>query len=123
MAEPGIALCSMATSPSASAAASFALSVQTFARGRHLFLGADAEAVLVVSAVEAELLKKDPYNRLHARAPRYRLGAEFVRDGALAASGLLDRDLGGPSVHPYQPDGLWAEVSHYGYPAGFTSQK
>ena len=75
------------------------------------------------SAVEAELLKKDPYNRLHARAPRYRLGAEFVRDGALAASGLLDRDLGGPSVHPYQPDGLWAEVSHYGYPAGFTSQK
>jgi hypothetical protein len=36
---------------------------------------------------------------------------------------LLNRDLGGPSVHPYQPDGLWAEISHYGYPAGFTSQK
>ena len=43
MAEPGLALCSMATSPSASAAGSFALSVQTFERGRHLFLGADAE--------------------------------------------------------------------------------
>ena len=43
MAEPGLALCSIATSPSASAAGSFALSVQTFERGRHLFLGADAE--------------------------------------------------------------------------------
>ena len=75
------------------------------------------------SAVTQELLEKDPYNRLLARSPRYRLAAEFVRDSALAASGLLNRDLGGPSVHPYQPDGLWAEVSHYGYPAGFTSQK
>jgi hypothetical protein len=75
------------------------------------------------SALTPELLERDPYNRLLARAPRYRLAAEFVRDSALAASGLLNRDLGGPSVHPYQPDGLWAEVSHYGYPAGFTSQK
>ena len=75
------------------------------------------------SATTEELLEKDPYNRLLARAPRYRMAAEFVRDSALAASGLLIRDLGGPSVHPYQPDGLWAEVSHYGYPAGFTSQK
>ncbi|MFM1558210.1 MAG: DUF1553 domain-containing protein [Roseibacillus sp.] len=75
------------------------------------------------SAATPELLEKDPYNRLLARAPRFRLGAEFVRDSALAASGLLNRDLGGPSVHPYQPEGLWAEVSHYGYPSGFTSQK
>ena len=75
------------------------------------------------SVVTPGLLEKDPYNRLLARAPRYRLAAEFVRDSALAAGGLLNRDLGGPSVHPYQPDGLWAEVSHYGYPAGFTSQK
>ena len=75
------------------------------------------------SAVTRELLKRDPYNRLLARAPRFRLAAEFVRDGALAASGLLNHDVGGPSVHPYQPDGLWAEVSHYGYPSGFTSQK
>ena len=68
-------------------------------------------------------LELDPYNRLLARAPRFRLGAEFVRDSALLAAGLINRDLGGPSVHPYQPDGLWAEISHYGYPAGFTSQK
>ncbi len=75
------------------------------------------------SAVTPELLEKDPYNRLLARAPRYRLQAEFVRDSALAAGGLLNRDIGGPSVHPYQPTSLWEEVSHYGYPSGFTSQK
>ena len=50
MAEPGLALCSMATSQSASAAGSFALSVQTFERGRHLFLGADAEGAAAVHA-------------------------------------------------------------------------
>jgi hypothetical protein len=75
------------------------------------------------SASTAEQREKDPYNRLLARAPRYRLSAEFIRDSALSAAGLLSTDLGGPSVHPYQPDGLWAEVSHYGYPRGFTSQK
>ena len=75
------------------------------------------------SAATPELLEKDPYNRLLARAPRFRLAAEFVRDGALAASGLLNGDLGGPSVHPYQPDGLWEQVSHYGYPNPFSSQK
>ena len=48
MAEPGLALCSLATSPSASSAGSFALSVQTFERGRHLFLGADAEGAEAV---------------------------------------------------------------------------
>jgi hypothetical protein len=50
---------------------------------------------------------KDPRNRLLARAPRLRLDAETVRDQALAASGLLSRRLGGPSVFPPQPDGLW----------------
>ena len=75
------------------------------------------------SAATPDSLELDPYNRLLARAPRFRLGAEFVRDSALLAAGLINRDLGGPSVHPYQPDGLWAEISHYGYPAGFTSQK
>jgi hypothetical protein len=75
------------------------------------------------SASTVEQREKDPYNRLLARAPRYRMSAEFIRDSALAAAGLLSTDLGGPSVHPYQPDGLWAEVSHYGYPRGFTSQK
>ena len=69
------------------------------------------------------MMGKDPYNRLLARAPRFRLDAEFVRDSALAAGGLLNREIGGPSVYPYQPDGLWSEISHYGYPAGFTSQK
>ncbi len=82
-----------------------------------------SETYQQTSAATPGLLERDPYNRLLARAPRYRLAAEFVRDSALSASGLLNRDLGGPSVHPYQPDGLWAEVSHYGYPAGFTSQK
>ena len=53
----------------------------------------------------------DPQNRLLARAPRWRLPAETVRDNALAISGLLQRRIGGPSVHPYQPAGLWEDVS------------
>ncbi len=54
-----------------------------------------------------ELLQKDPRNRLLARAPRRRLDAEIVRDQALAISGLLSHKVGGPSVYPPQPDGLW----------------
>ncbi len=54
-----------------------------------------------------ELLKRDPRDRLLARFPRVRLEAEMVRDQALEASGLLCRKLGGPSVFPVQPDGLW----------------
>ena len=49
----------------------------------------------------------DPFNRLFARGPRFRLDAETVRDNALAISGLLNRKIGGPSVFPYQPDGIW----------------
>ncbi len=56
----------------------------------------------------------DPQNRLLWRAPTYRLSAEMIRDQALAVSGLLCRELGGPSVKPYQPDGLWEEVSYNG---------
>lgn len=56
----------------------------------------------------------DPGNRLLARGPRFRLAAEFVRDNALAVSGLLVPRVGGPSVQPYQPPGLWKEVSHFG---------
>jgi hypothetical protein len=59
------------------------------------------------SKARPELLAKDPRNRLLARAPRYRLEAEMVRDQALVLSGLLSRELGGPSVYPPQPEGLW----------------
>lgn len=61
-----------------------------------------------------EQLELDPRNRLLARGPRFRLPAEFIRDQALAVSGLLVPRIGGPSVHPYQPHGIWKEVSHFG---------
>lgn len=54
-----------------------------------------------------ELVERDPYNRLLARGPRFRIEAEMVRDQALAASGLLSAKIGGPSVFPYQPEGIW----------------
>lgn len=53
------------------------------------------------------LLERDPYNRLLARGPRFRVEAETVRDIALAVSGLLSPRVGGPSVFPDQPDGVW----------------
>ena len=59
------------------------------------------------SALRPELEESDPDNRLYARGPRFRLSAEAVRDQALALSGLLSRKLGGPSVYPPQPDGIW----------------
>jgi hypothetical protein len=59
------------------------------------------------SHASPELYRRDPYNRLYARGPRFRLDAEAVRDNALAVSGLLCRKVGGPSVFPYQPDGIW----------------
>ncbi|MEE3076592.1 MAG: PSD1 and planctomycete cytochrome C domain-containing protein [Planctomycetota bacterium] len=64
--------------------------------------------------VSDELKRVDPYNQLYARQVRFRLDAEFVRDNALAVSGLLVRDIGGRSVHPYQPAGYW---SHMNFPA------
>jgi hypothetical protein len=63
------------------------------------------------SRVTRELLAIDPNNLLLARGPRFRLQGEFVRDNALSVSGLLVRKVGGPSVKPYQPPGLWNEVS------------
>jgi hypothetical protein len=59
------------------------------------------------SRVTSELEAKDPYNRLYARGPRFRVEAEEVHDMALAASGLLSDKMFGPSVFPYQPDGIW----------------
>jgi hypothetical protein len=66
------------------------------------------------SRVTKELLERDPDNKLLARGPRLRLSAEMIRDQALFASGLLVEKLGGPSVKPYQPAGLWNELSGTG---------
>ncbi len=63
------------------------------------------------SQASAEQLARDPDNRLLGRGARFRLSAETIRDQALCASGLLDRRIGGPSVKPYQPEGLWEEVA------------
>jgi hypothetical protein len=59
-----------------------------------------------------ERLARDPENRLLSRGPRYRLDAEMIRDQSLAASGLLVRTIGGPSVKPPQPAGLWEAVGY-----------
>jgi hypothetical protein len=66
------------------------------------------------SRVTAEKLAKDPTNRLLARGPRYRLDAEMVRDQALFVGGLLVEEVGGPSVKPPQPAGLWEAVGYTG---------
>ncbi len=63
------------------------------------------------SKVSPDLLEKDPENKLHARGPRFRLSAHEIRDQALALSGRLSDKIGGPSVKPYQPAGLWSDVS------------
>jgi hypothetical protein len=65
------------------------------------------------------LVEKDPENRLLARGPRVRMPAEMIRDTALAAGGLLNDAIGGPSVMPYQPKGLWEELA---FGDGFSAQ-
>lgn len=62
------------------------------------------------SKSNAALFNKDPENKYYARGPRYRLSAEQIRDEALAVSGLLSHKMGGPSVMPPQPDGIWQTV-------------
>jgi len=59
------------------------------------------------AVLSSEKLQADPDNILLARSPRYRIDAEFIRDAVLSSSGLLDNTIGGPSVKPYQPPGLW----------------
>ena len=66
------------------------------------------------SSVSPQLLEKDPYNRLISRGPRFRVEAEVVRDIALAASGLLNETIGGPSVYPPAPDFLFQPPISYG---------
>ena len=65
------------------------------------------------SIIPKDELSTDPSNTMLARGPRFRLQSEFIRDAALQVSGLLSDQIGGPSVRPYQPAGLWKEVSHY----------
>jgi len=64
------------------------------------------------SKVTPDRLKRDPQNRWLSRGPRFRLDAEMIRDNALAVSGLLVRKIGGESVKPYQPKGLWEAVGY-----------
>jgi Protein of unknown function (DUF1553)/Protein of unknown function (DUF1549)/Concanavalin A-like lectin/glucanases superfamily/Planctomycete cytochrome C len=59
-------------------------------------------------------LEKDPQNRLLSRGPRFRMDAEMIRDYALASSGMLVKKIGGPSVKPYQPPGVWEAVAMIG---------
>ena len=74
------------------------------------------------SKVTKELHGRDPENRLLARGPRFRLQAEFIRDQALAVSGLLNAEIGGKSVSPYQPAGLWQELASRGDSRNWTAQ-
>lgn len=87
----------------------------------------DMQRLIVTSAayrqssrVRPEVRAIDPENRLITQGPRFRMDAEMVRDSALAVSGLLVEHVGGPSVKPYQPKGLWEEVA---YGAEFTAQR
>lgn len=74
------------------------------------------------SVVTKEVYAKDPENRLLSRGPRFRLQAEFLRDQALAISGLLNGEVGGKSVSPYQPTGLWEELMSRSDGANWTAQ-
>ncbi|MBK9388151.1 MAG: PSD1 domain-containing protein [Planctomycetes bacterium] len=103
-----------------------------FLAARFLASGGDTKALLREIALSAtyaqsshlreEHLARDPANRWLSRGVRRRLDAELLRDQALFLGGLLDLRLGGASVFPTQPEGLWQELSHFGHPAAFTAQ-
>ncbi len=63
------------------------------------------------SLAKPEIIKQDPNNKWLTRNPRYRFPAEMLRDNALSIAGLLSNKVGGKSVYPYQPDGLWDQLS------------
>lgn len=65
------------------------------------------------SHVAAQRIAIDPENKWYARGPRHRLDSRLIRDSALAISGLLNPEMGGPPVKPYQPPGIWEEMSLY----------
>ena len=75
-----------------------------------------------------QLNERDPENRLLSRGPRFRLPAEMIRDSALSASGLLDAKIGGPSVFPYTPKGVWEDIAYgdvysaQAYPSNTTKE-
>jgi cytochrome c553 len=76
------------------------------------------------SGITKEQLEKDPENLYYARASRLRMSAEGIRDMVLSSSGLLNRKIGGPSVKPYQPRGLWeAATSGRGQLATYRQDK
>jgi hypothetical protein len=83
------------------------------------------QKMIVMSATYRQSAKvtssSDPENRLLARGPRFRLSAEAARDQALAVSGLLSKKIGGPSVRPYMPEGVWDETSRYGDLRGYKN--
>ena len=76
-----------------------------------------------VSRATPALIARDPENRLLARGPRHRLPAEGIRDLALSVSGLLQHKIGGPSVSPYQPAGLWEELMARADGKNWTAQE
>ncbi len=90
---------------------------------KHLFRLMLGSATYRQSAANTEKkLELDPDNRLLSRGPRFRLDGEVVRDYALAASGLLVSKIGGPSVKPYQPEGVWEAVAMDGSNTRFYKQ-
>ncbi|MBM3847094.1 MAG: DUF1553 domain-containing protein [Verrucomicrobia bacterium] len=79
---------------------------------RHLFrLMVTSSTYRQASEISSERAEKDPSNRWLSRGPRFRMDAEMIRDHALSVSGLLESKVGGPSVRPYQPQGVWEAVA------------